>query len=201
SQHRTPMWFKELEQKIFLSNDGSRLIQAQYVYPISHFKGSQVLMLPLNNRAKDWIVLWNFNNSTPVIGKIQEKDNSNNTILIQHWYVNNTLSLVDAPFAFYHGSFIRQRIHYSINIIVQQQQQDNLLIRFIEDGPLLTQLLSFQQTLQHSNNLEFYTDGSLVGLGTIQMSMSFAILQTALNAPRISFSATIEKWPSSTRAE
>ncbi|CAJ0628782.1 14659_t:CDS:1 [Entrophospora sp. SA101] len=91
------MWFKELEQKIFLSNDGSRLIQAQYVYPISHFKGSQVLMLPLNNRAKDWIVLWNFNNSTPVIGKIQEKDNSNNTILIQHWYVNNTLSLVDAP--------------------------------------------------------------------------------------------------------
>ncbi|CAJ0746609.1 11194_t:CDS:2, partial [Entrophospora sp. SA101] len=180
------MWFKELEQKIFLSNDGSRLIQAQYVYPISHFKGSQVLMLPLNNRAKDWIVLWNFNNSTPVIGKIQEKDNSNNTILIQHCNLGtgcyNKYTAADAvllqrtkklgincfqlflplfeiyQFAFYHGSFIRQRIHYSINIIVQQQQQDNLLIRFIEDGPLLTQLLSFQQTLQHSNNLEFYTD-------------------------------------------
>ncbi|CAJ0856523.1 17328_t:CDS:2, partial [Entrophospora sp. SA101] len=93
------------------------------------------------------------------------------------------------------------QISFSATVEKWPSSTYNLLIRFIEDGPLLTQLLSFQQTLQHSNNLEFYTDGSLVGLGTIQMSMSFIILQTALNAPQISFSATVEKWPSSTCAE
>src|SRR6266498_1390740 len=48
---------------------------------------------------------------------------------------------------------------------------------------------------------EFYTDGSLVNAQTEHLSMSFAFYQSFNLAPNVSFNATIEHWPSSTRAE
>ena len=49
----TPIWFKTLEQQILSTFDGTRILKPQFVYPVFHFKGTQILQPPLGNRAKD----------------------------------------------------------------------------------------------------------------------------------------------------
>jgi ribonuclease HI len=65
-------------------------------------------------------------------------------------------------------------------------------------------MLQHYQTLlleTHITSLEFYTDGSVKDIGTPNCSASFASVHTSLDAPRFDFSARINNWPSSTRAE
>src|SRR6266498_769996 len=73
--------------------------------------------------------------------------------------------------------------------------------QFIEAGQLQTQIISLQQQLSSFVDLDFYTDGSVIDIGSERCSMAFALIQTNINSPLIKFSATIEKWCSSVRTE
>ena len=55
--------------------------------------------------------------------------------------------------------------------------------------------------MSNSLDLDFYTDGSIIDIGTERCSMTFALLQTNNNAPPVRFISSIEQWCSSTRVE
>src|SRR6185437_4814517 len=78
---------------------------------------------------------------------------------------------------------------------------DNLILRFLDRTEARNQLFGIQQSLLFSQNLEFYTDGSLVDLGSESAIMGLAFIQTHLNSPQHQFMATIESFPSACRAE
>ncbi|CAJ0832977.1 11997_t:CDS:10 [Entrophospora sp. SA101] len=84
-------------------------------------------------------------------GKIQEKDNSNNTILIQHWYVNNTLSLVDAPFSL---SFIIDAIQLTLQNI-SQEKLDQLKQEILEGEKNQSMVVDVEQEKKISKSPNF----------------------------------------------
>ena len=101
TQHRQatkiPRWFRFIEQILLLNNDGSRIIKPQYRCASSHFKGMEVTSPPINNRAKDWIGVWNPVSSSPIYGKIVEKNAPALHITVQHWIPNPVFSTTDFP--------------------------------------------------------------------------------------------------------
>ncbi|CAB4381954.1 unnamed protein product [Rhizophagus irregularis] len=73
---------------------------------------------------------------------------------------------------------------------------------------LINDLLTIQRTLAPFDNnnyyiFEFYTDGSLIELGTEQCSIScaFAQINDLFDIPHVEFYSTIDKWPSAYRGE
>ena len=80
---------------------------------------------------------------------------------------------------------------------------NNLILNFFTDSPFRNILLHYQHLLDnpYTERLEFYTDGSLMDLGTTTCSMSYACIHTTYDAPPFELSSKIENWPSSTRAE
>ncbi|CAG8744386.1 8787_t:CDS:1, partial [Funneliformis caledonium] len=53
------------------------------------------------------------------------------------------------------------------------------------------ELLTLSQQFFAATHLEFYTDGSLMGLDTLSMRMSMVWLQTNLCSPMVSFSSAL----------
>jgi hypothetical protein len=100
----------------------------------------------------------------------------------------------------FHTKFLHGILPYT-NTPVPHTPQYNLINRYIEKGPVRNILHSSQEQFRSSLYLEFYTDGSVINLGKESISTSISFLQTGETAPRISFSATIDLWPTASRAE
>jgi hypothetical protein len=87
-------------------------------------------------------------------------------------------------------------------------QSDNIILDLLEPSNSRNNLLIIQITLSSFNNntqciFEFYTDGSLINLGTEQCSTScsFAHLNTEFDVPQVEFATKIDNWPSAYRGE
>ncbi|PKB93736.1 hypothetical protein RhiirA5_440450, partial [Rhizophagus irregularis] len=90
----------------------------------------------------------------------------------------------------------------------QLQLQDNIILDLLDSSTLKNDLLIIQRTLAPFDNnnyyiFEFYTDGSLIDLGTEQCSIScaFAQISDLFDIPHVEFYSTIDKWPSAYRGE
>ena len=57
----------------------------------------EVTSPPIDNRAKDWIGVWNPVSSSPIYGKIVEKNAPALHITVQHWTPNPVFSTTDFP--------------------------------------------------------------------------------------------------------
>src|SRR6266487_2956155 len=103
----------------------------------------------------------------------------------------------------YHFKFLYNIWQYSPPQLPSFVNNDNLILNFFTDSPFRNILLHYQNLLNnpYTERLEFYTDGSLIDLGTTTCSMAYACIHTTYNAPPFEFSSRIEHWPSSTRAE
>ena len=77
----------------------------------------------------------------------------------------------------------------------------NLLERFIERGPIQKELHAIQHSFRNTTHLDFYTDGSVIDIGKMSMSMSLAFYQNRYATPEAKFKATLERFPSLTKAE
>ena len=75
------------------------------------------------------------------------------------------------------------------------------IARFLAASPSLPILQDIRNSFADFLNFEFYTDGSLIHLGSENLSMSCSFYQSLDLAPRLSFATTIEHWPSSFRSE
>jgi ribonuclease HI len=84
---------------------------------------------------------------------------------------------------------------------IKRQPDNNFIIRFVDNPVIQNQLLHHQTILESYKNLEFYTDGSLTNLGTQDMSMVCAYIQTHTAAPQLKFAAKLESWPSAAGSE
>src|SRR6266498_3896845 len=100
-----------------------------------------------------------------------------------------------------HYDFFMNNRNFRLQQISPIPIPSEFISRFIEAGQLQTQIISLQQQLSSFLNLDFYTDGSVIDIGSERCSMAFALIQTNINSPLIKFSATIEKWCSSVCAE
>jgi ribonuclease HI len=87
-------------------------------------------------------------------------------------------------------------------------QSENIILDLLEPLNSCNNLLIIQKTLSSFNNntqyiFEFYTDGSLINLGTEQCSTScsFAHLNTEFDIPQVEFATKIDNWPSAYRGE
>ncbi|RIA86230.1 hypothetical protein C1645_829613 [Glomus cerebriforme] len=225
----TPIWFKTLQNIVLLNpSSGSLQLKSQFIFRSNNFKGTLLQLPPMNTRSKSFVVTWNYNSNTPMIGRIIDRNNSN--LHIEHWVPNQTLSLIHQPVIqrcsgclcnteslscstwspLNDTIFIVTTTNYSSYELFapyyfKQQQfrrfEDNLIKKYIEKGSLQHQLLHYQNLFESSTNLEFYTDGSLIDPAMNTMSMGFALIQSSSVGPYMEFAARIERWPSSYRAE
>ena len=84
---------------------------------------------------------------------------------------------------------------------IKRQPDNNFIIKFVDNPVIQNQLLHHQIILESHKTLEFYTDGSLTNLGTQDMSMVCAYIQTHTAAPQLKFAAKLGSWPSAARSE
>ena len=113
SKGKIPQWFKELEQNIFQYNDGQRIIQPTYRFTASHFKGTLITTVP-NNRSQPFITIWNPIIRTPIIGRVIIRQNQN--AIIEHWILNEELSLLNEPIIKKcHGCWLHNTIYSLIS--------------------------------------------------------------------------------------
>ncbi|PKY37070.1 hypothetical protein RhiirB3_461250, partial [Rhizophagus irregularis] len=94
------------------------------------------------------------------------------------------------------------------NHVISPQLQDNIILEFLDSSTSRNDLLTIQRTLAPFDNnnyyiFEFYTDGSLIELGTKQCSIScaFAQISDLFDIPHVKFYSTIDKWPFAYRGE
>ena len=120
--------------------------------------------------------------------------------------INNNLYYFDTPQydiiqrTFYHAMFLHNMLPFyeDTNIIIQR---DNYIERFIEKGPIQKELHAIQHSFKDATHLRFFTDGSVIDIGKESMSMSLAFVQTHYLSETREFKATLDYFPSSTRAE
>ena len=105
--------------------------------------------------------------------------------------------------ALYHFQFLYNIRLYQLPSITTSSPLENHIFNLFTDSPFRNVLLHYQRLINspYIQKLEFYTDGSLIDLGSPSCSMSLACIQTSINAPRFEVVAKIKDWPSSTRAE
>ncbi|PKY60404.1 hypothetical protein RhiirA4_484066 [Rhizophagus irregularis] len=94
------------------------------------------------------------------------------------------------------------------NHVTSLNLQENIILDLLEPSTSRNDLLVIQQTLASFDNsdyyiFEFFTDGSLIDLGSEQCSIScaFAQISDLFDLPHVEFSTTIDKWPSAYRGE
>ncbi|CAB4385505.1 unnamed protein product [Rhizophagus irregularis] len=101
-------------------------------------------------------------------------------------------------------------IHQALtqNHVISPQSQDNIILDLLDSSTSRNDLLAIQRTLAPFDNnnyyiFEFYTDGSLIELGTEQCNIScaFAQISDLFDIPHVEFYSTIDKWPSAYRGE
>ncbi|GBC05218.1 hypothetical protein RclHR1_00610030 [Rhizophagus clarus] len=87
-------------------------------------------------------------------------------------------------------------------------RQDNIILELLESGLSRNELLIIQKKFAIFDNpncciFEFFTDGSLIELGTEHCNIScmFAHLDRSFGIPQVEFYTTIDKWPSAYRGE
>ncbi|GBC00137.1 hypothetical protein RclHR1_03760001 [Rhizophagus clarus] len=87
-------------------------------------------------------------------------------------------------------------------------RQNNIILELLEPGLSRNELLIIQRKFAIFDNpncciFEFFTDGSLIELGTEQCNIScaFAHLDRSFGIPQVEFYTTIDKWPSAYRGE
>ncbi|PKC53349.1 hypothetical protein RhiirA1_543229 [Rhizophagus irregularis] len=94
------------------------------------------------------------------------------------------------------------------NHVISPQLQENIILDLLDSSTSRNDLLIIQRTLAPFDNnnyyiFEFYTDGSLIELGTEQCNIScaFAQISDLFDIPHVEFYSTIDKWPSAYRGE
>jgi hypothetical protein len=80
-------------------------LQSQFITThATHFKGFPLQSPILESRSKEWVGIWSPFLSSSVFGRIIEKHQSTQQVLIQHWIHDNTTSNYDEPcFTFCNG--------------------------------------------------------------------------------------------------
>ncbi|RIA98313.1 hypothetical protein C1645_812866 [Glomus cerebriforme] len=92
----TPIWFKTLQNIVlFNPSSGSLQLKSQFIFRSNNFKGMLLQLPPMNTRSKSFVVTWNYNSNTLMIGRIIDRNNNN--LHIEHWVPNQTLSLIHQP--------------------------------------------------------------------------------------------------------
>src|SRR5439155_27338848 len=77
----------------------------------------------------------------------------------------------------------------------------DIIKKYIDMSPAQNKLYTIQKDLIGSNNFTFYTDGSLIDLKKETCNMTFGFTSIRNNNPTTLFTSSVEKWPSSSRAE
>jgi hypothetical protein len=73
-------------------------LQPQFISTYAtHFKGFPLQFPIFESRSKEWIGIWSPLLSSSVFGRINEKHQATQQVLIQHWIHNNTISNYDEP--------------------------------------------------------------------------------------------------------
>jgi hypothetical protein len=94
---KTPKWFSVVETQVLVDLN-SRLLQPQFISTYAtHFKGFPLQSPILESRSKEWVGIWSPLLSLSVFGKIIEKHQATQQVLIQHWIHDNTISNYDEP--------------------------------------------------------------------------------------------------------
>ena len=118
---------------------------------------------------------------------------------------NNTYFFKTPFFVAYQLAEFHWKFYHNILPFYDDRQiifhPENFISRYIQHGIIASQLIAIQQSFLRAPHLEFYIDGSLVNVGRESMSMSCAFIQSDSSFPFSKFVATLERFPSSTRAE
>jgi ribonuclease HI len=94
---KTPKWFSAVESQVLVDST-SRLLRSQFItLHATHFKGFPLQTPVLNSRSKEWVGIWSPLLSLSVFGKIIEKHQFNQQVLIQHWIPSANVSNPDEP--------------------------------------------------------------------------------------------------------
>jgi exonuclease III/ribonuclease HI len=86
------------------------------------------------------------------------------------------------------------------NDLSHDANKDNILKFIFSDNKRL-ELWSAKETFKYASALSFYTDGSLSGAGTVNMQMGLGWVQVNSSQSSLTFSASCNNFPSSSRAE
>ncbi|CAB4438295.1 unnamed protein product [Rhizophagus irregularis] len=149
----------------------------------------------IDKRNRSLVAFYNPQFNSVVIGKIQGIDNAQR-LVIKHFMLI-CLNKYDV---------VQQAL--TQNHVIFPHLQDNIILDLLDSSTSRNDLLKIQQTLAPFDNsdyyiFEFYTDGSLIELGTEQCSIScdFAQISDLFDIPHVEFYSTIDKWPSAYRGE
>ncbi|CAJ0764963.1 5340_t:CDS:2, partial [Entrophospora sp. SA101] len=166
-----PKWYKILQPIVLESNDGSNFLKPQFItHNIQNLKGQSITYPNLNTQSQDWVVIWNPMIQNPIFGKIIEKRPNYNQIIIEHWIINNIFSTTDIP------------IIQKCNVINTKK------------------ISAYKRSLNYTIAdlyakakfvMEVNLDGSLTNLGTHDISMVCAYIQTHTAAPQLQFTASL----------
>ena len=81
------------------------------------------------------------------------------------------------------------------------KNNNDLIDRYFEFSNARNELYSIQRKFKESSKFEFFTDGSLIEVGSEYCSISSGFIQVGSNANYVEFSTTLEHWPSSAKGE
>jgi len=93
---RIPKWFRSLEILVIKDLNGSRYIHDNLITPAFNFKGHQYKLITPNDSC-DWVVIYSTTTRQLIIGKLLMKDFHQGSIVIEHWKINDVLSLHNRP--------------------------------------------------------------------------------------------------------
>ena len=93
---KIPKWFKSLEILVIKNLNGLRYIHDNLIMPAFNFKGHQYKLIT-PNESYDWVAIYSTTTRQPIIGKLLMKDFHQGSIIIEHWKINDILSLHNRP--------------------------------------------------------------------------------------------------------
>jgi len=93
---KIPKWFKSLEILVIKNLNGLRYIHDNLITPAFNFKGHQYKLIT-PNESYDWVAIYSTTTRQPIIGKLLMKDFHQGSIIIEHWKINDILSLHNRP--------------------------------------------------------------------------------------------------------
>ncbi|PKY50209.1 hypothetical protein RhiirA4_466568, partial [Rhizophagus irregularis] len=195
SQRKEAKWYTDIRFLITLDNIHLNSSITQ-LFGVSIDNVDEARSYDIDKKNRSLIAFYNPHFNSVVIGKIQGIDNTQR-LVIKHFYVNMS-QCTDTH------TYIYQCMDFRCAANAALSTRSYLL----DSSTSRNDLLRIQRTLAPFDNndyyiFEFYTDGSLIELGTEQCSIScaFAQISDLFDIPHVKFYSTIDKWPSAYRGE
>ncbi|RIA79918.1 hypothetical protein C1645_839635 [Glomus cerebriforme] len=197
SNNFNPLWFQKLTELVLLSPGFSRRIHYRW--------------FPSSNLSR-----------VPVTLEVIKKYAAHNKLLVEHWdlvkicRVPLKLSVTGSPLYDLRISLFELNAltnsHFLVSVVsTDDDSHDSLVVsdlslqdpflKHILDKDIRLNLFRHKQAFVHASSLSFYTDSSLYGAGSTDMKMGIAWKQVDSSCPCLSFNASLDNFPSSSRAE